>query len=48
VETAAVGEMGAMKEMVEMEAPVVMEAMGGMKADSQHNFLLVETVAIPS
>ena len=34
---AAVGEMG---------APVAMEATGGMKADSQPDFLLVETVAM--
>ena len=45
---AAVWEMGAMVEVVEMEAPVVMEATGGMKADSQQNFLLLEMVAIPS
>jgi hypothetical protein len=37
VEMAAVGEMG---------APVAMEATGGMKADSQPDFLLVETVAM--
>jgi hypothetical protein len=40
---AAVGEMVA---MVEMGAPVAMEATGGMKADSQPDFLLVETVAM--
>ena len=40
---AAVGEMVA---MVDMEAPVAMEATGGMQADSQPDFLLVETVAM--
>ena len=40
---AAVGEMVV---MVEMEAPVAMEATGGMQADSQPDFLLVEAVAM--
>ena len=39
-------EMAAVGEMEEMEAPVAMEATGGMQADSQPDFLLVETVAM--
>ena len=38
--------MAAVGEMEEMEAPVAMEATGGMQADSQPDFLLVETVAM--
>ena len=39
-------EMTAVGEMEEMEAPVAMEATGGMQADSQPDFLLVEAVAM--
>ena len=39
-------EMAAVGEMEEMEAPVAMEATGGMQADSQPDFLLVETAAM--
>ena len=38
--------MVAVGEIVEMEAPVAMEATGRMQADSQPDFLLVETVAM--
>jgi hypothetical protein len=38
--------MTAVGEMEEMEAPVAMEATGGMQADSQPDFLLVEAVAM--